>query len=111
MAPVTRNKTVSVNKPVSVVTNTTTGYSRHSTTTPLAKNAQKSVAKELQGTTIGPVPRQEFLDRYVPDHREDPTTVRPDFFKMVSNEDLEVDRYQPFVSGCSMFNWPYVGCQ
>ena len=101
MAPVTRNK------PISVVTNTTTEHSQHSMTIPLAKDAQRGVAKELQGSTIGPVPRMEFLDRYLPDHKKGAATVRRDFFKAVSNDVREVDRYEPFVSSLTSTR-PYV---
>ena len=83
---------------ISIVRNTTTGHSKHSDITPLAKDAYKGVENDLRGCCIGPMPVEEYLKRYMPILVEHTFDVDPGFFDEISNIDRETDRYQPFVS-------------
>ena len=88
---------------ISIVRTTTTGHSQHSRVTPLAEDAQKGVAKDLQGCCIGPMPPDEFYDKYLPNSGR-VFSVDLDFFDGINNDDPETDRYKPFVSLSFLLN-------
>ena len=86
-------------EPVSTLRNTTTEYDKHSSTSLSAADAHKGVAKDMAGCSIGPMPIQEFLDRFMPDHKKKPLgEIDANFFESIPGSGHETKRYLPFVS-------------
>ena len=71
---------------------------KHSSTILPATDAHKGVAKDMEGCSIGNVPIDEFLARFIPDHKKNPLgEVDIDFFKPIPETGHETKRYSPFV--------------
>lgn len=77
---------------------TAESYSTHSKFTPLAKDIQLKVAKDIFSCAIGAMPAQEFLDRFLPRALKVNTEADEDFFADLPNGCHETDMYEPFVS-------------
>ena len=85
-------------EPISAFRNTTTEYDKHSSTILPATDAHKGVAKDMEGCSIGNMPIDEFLSRFIPDHKKNPLgEVDIDFFKPIPETGHETKRYSPFV--------------
>lgn len=85
-------------KPLSTVINTTTGFNKYSTEKPNAKDVQRGVAYDMFGCSLGSIPVDDFLKRFVPTSRRNPHRVPKSFFNSIPQTGLENTRYQPFVS-------------
>ena len=89
-------------KITSVSTKTTRTYYNNSHLTPLERVAQGSVADDLHGNVIGPMPRPEFYTRLMPTSQKPLPIIASNFFDNFPTTGLEVDGYPYLVNPCSL---------
>ncbi|KAK7688371.1 hypothetical protein QCA50_008744 [Cerrena zonata] len=85
------------NKLISAIKKTTSSYYANSRIQPSSMEIHRGVAKDNFGCSIGPMPVQDFLDRFMPTTRKSELKVAPDFFESIPTDGNEKERYQPFV--------------
>ncbi|KAK7688392.1 hypothetical protein QCA50_008765 [Cerrena zonata] len=85
---------------ISAIKKTARGYHTYSKVIPRSREIQLDVAKEAYGSSVGPIPAEEFLDRFMPTSRENMSKVNKvetDFFHGIPTKGLEKDMCKSFV--------------
>lgn len=85
-------------KPISAIKKNVGGFFKYSYLTPDAKEVQLNLANDIYGCAIGPMPAEDFLNRFMPVVHQANLEVDKDFFSGLPTGCTETDMYQPFVS-------------
>jgi hypothetical protein len=63
------------------------------------------MTKEMQGSWVGPMPIQDFMDEFVPLSKDTPPSPKlPELFAELTDKKLEKEMYSPFVRHPSVPN-------